>query len=505
MKIIVDKHSPISVHDQIYSEIENRIVSGILKAETRLPSLRKMCTEIGVSHMTMVKVYESLELNGLVEKIHGKGTYVKSQFRNMSPSQADQHRIISQPQHGQKINGNQEEENWQDHVEDYITTAGFRFNDNLKHSVKGTNLSLACLGQHLLPTKIILSSFQESALTKHVNDWYPPIEGITAMREASVKVLSERNVEVDINETLITVGSQQAIRLIARTFIGPGDVVVVGAPTYPGAIDVFKNRGAEIVEVPVDGNGMNTMSLLSVCECKNVKMVYTMPCFQNPTGAVMSMERKQELLELANYHNFMILEDEVNGQLSYEGSTLPLKALDTTGRVLYVFGFSKLYGHALRLSVIAGAEKLLSKLVSAKSSSDGGAPLINQLMMASFAGSDTQKHYMTDLVSSMKAVRDEVYAALKKHMPEYVHVNYPKGGMLFWLTFPKDFNCNLLHYKTIEEHQITFLPGEFCYNSKQGRNQMRICFTSVPKEIVIDSIIKIGSLVDEVYTISKQF
>tara|TARA_Y100000588_G_scaffold235595_1_gene249207 strand:- start:451 stop:1965 length:1515 start_codon:yes stop_codon:yes gene_type:complete len=504
MKIIVDKHSPISVHDQIYSEIENRIVSGILKAETRLPSLRKMCLEVGVSHMTMVKVYERLEENGLVEKIHGKGTYVKSQFRNMSPSQADQHRLVRHTTH-ELSQGSLKEANWQDHVEDYITTAGFRFNDNLKHSVKGTNLSLACLGQHLLPTQTILNHFQESSLTKHINDWYPPIEGIQTMRQAAVKVLSERNVDVEVAQTLITVGSQQAIRLIARTFIGPGDVVVVGAPTYPGAIDVFKNRGAEIVEVPVDRDGLNTMSLLSVCECKKVKLVYTMPCFQNPTGAVMSMERKQELLELANYHNFMILEDEVNGQLSYEGSTLPIKALDTSGRVLYAFGFSKLYGHALRLSVIAGAEKLLSKIISAKSSSDGGAPLINQLMMASFAGSDIQKHYMTDLVSSMKQVRDDVFAALIKYMPDYVKIEKPKGGMLFWLTFPKDFNCNLLHYKSIEKFQITFLPGEFCYNSKQGRNQMRICFTSVKKDLVIDSIIKIASLVEGVYSLSRQF
>jgi len=502
MKIVINKNSSISVHDQIYSEIENRIRSGILRAETKLPSLRKMCEDIGVSHMTMVKVYEELETNGLVEKIHGKGTYVKSQFRNMSPSQAEQHQVINTRTEDPDSGGVQA---WQDEVDDYVTQAGFRFNNNLKHSVKGTNLSLACLGQHLLPTRTILENFLKSDLTQKMNDWYPPIEGIRVMRETSVSVLSDRNVEVSVDETLITVGSQQALRLIARTFIGPGDVVVVGAPTYPGAIDVFKNRGAEIVEVPIDQDGMNTMSLLSICECKKVKMVYTMPCYQNPTGAVMSMERKQELLELANYHNFMIIEDEVNGQLSYEGSTLPLKALDTNGRVLYVFGFSKLYGHALRLSVISGSEKLLSKVISAKSSSDGGAPLINQLMMASFAGSDTQKHYMTDLISSLKAVRNNVYKALKSHLPSYVDVNLPKGGMLFWLTFPSDFNCNLLHYKAIEKYQITFLPGEFCYNSKQGRNQMRICFTSVSEDLVVDSIKKIASLVDEVYALSKQF
>ncbi|WP_430885898.1 PLP-dependent aminotransferase family protein [Fusibacter sp. JL216-2] len=504
MKIIVDKKSLISVHDQIYNEIENRIMSGLLEAESKLPSLRKMCSDIGVSHMTMVKVYSALEENGLVEKIHGKGTFVKSQFRNMTPAQAEQSinllSYINESENSKKNKSLQ----WQEDISDYVSVGGFRANSNLNHSNQGINLSIACLGPHLVPSERVLDLFLKNPkLAGKINDLYPPIEGLDDMRQAARQVLNQRNVDLSLEQTVITVGSQQAIRLIARTFIGPGDVVVVSAPTYPGALDIFKNRGARLMEVPLDDEGMDVEALIAICEKYPVKMVYTMPSFHNPTGVVMSLKRKKELLELADYHNFIILEDDVCGQLSYDINTIPLKALDEKGRVLYVFGFSKIYGHAYRLSVIGGATKLLEKIVSAKSSSDGGAPLINQLIMSNFIGSDAQKHYLTDISSHLKRVRDEAYLALMRYMPSYVEVHKPSGGMLFWLTFPKTFNCNLLHYKCIEKYNINFLPGEFCYNSKQGRNQMRLCFTSVPKDVFIKSIKNIAEIVDEVYKISK--
>ena len=403
-------------------------------------------------------------------------------------------------------NSSDESQNWQNELQDYVSIAGFRHNKNLRYSRDGINLSLACLGEHLLPTKEILKTFNDDVeMLEHLNDTYPPIEGAIFMREAAAEFVAQRNVEASADDIIVTVGSQQAISLISRTYIGPGDVIVVGAPTYPGALDIFKSRGAVVLEVPVDRDGMDMYALLSICESHDVKMVYTMTSFQNPTGAVMTLERKQMLLELAEHHNFIILEDDVCGQLVYDGSVLPLKALDTKGRVLYVFGFSKLYGHALRMSLIVAAEAIRSKLLSAKSSSDGGAPLINQMILTSFINSRQQKHYLTDLTSNLKDLRNEIYGVLKEALPSYVEVEKPRGGMLFWLTFPKSFNCNLLHYKSIEKYQIRFLPGEFCYSGKRGRNQLRICFTTVEKDVLIDSIIKLCGLMDEINEMSNWF
>lgn len=496
MKIIVNKNSSITVFDQIYAEIENRIVTGILEPESKLPSIRYMCSEIGVSLMTMVKVYDELEKNGLIEKVHGNGSFVKSQLRNASPYQAEQ---IIDIEKCKNISDKMDSFKWQKDMEDYITVAGFRFNRNLSHSKTGINLSIASLGPHLLPTEKVLNHFyNDDLMMSHVNDSYPPIEGTEFMRNSVSGFLEQKNISAKKEEILITVGSQQALSLIAKTYVGPGDIVVVGAPTYPGAIDIFKSRGALILEVPITKDGMDPMGLLSICECHDVKLVYTMPNFQNPTGAVMSLENKKELLNLANEYNFLIVEDDVCSQLIYEGTALPLKALDTNGRVIYVCGFSKLYGHAFRLSAIVGSEWFITKFISAKSSSDGGAPLINQMILASYINSIEQKHYLADLTEELKGLRDRVYLTLKKNLPDYVKVEKPKGGMLFWLTFPRDYNCNLLQYKSIEKYQITFLPGEFCYSGKLGKNQMRLCFTAVEEEVIHDAIIKLCSIMDEV-------
>lgn len=499
MKIIVDKNSQITVFDQIYSELENRIMGGILEPESKLPSIRHMCSEIGVSLMTMVKVYEKLEKNGLIEKIQGSGTFVKSQLRNASPYQAEQMMDIDI---GKSASEDGDSLKWQKEIKDYINVAGFRFNSNIRHSRTGVNLSIATLGPHLLPTEKIVDQFYNDKVMKdHFKDSYPPIEGTAFMRDSVSRFLEQKNIMAEKEEILITVGSQQAINLIARTYVGPGDIVVVGAPTYPGAIDIFKSRGAIILEVPITKDGMDPMSLLSICECHDVKLIYTMPSFQNPTGAVMSLENKKEILNLANEYNFLIIEDDVCSQLVYEGIALPMKALDTSGRVLYVCGFSKLYGHAFRLSAVVGSKWFIKKLISAKSSSDGGAPLINQMILSSYINSIEQKHYLADLTEELKGLRDRVYDTLKKNLPSYVKMDKPKGGMLFWLTFPRDYNCNLLQYKSIEKYQITFLPGEFCYSSKLGKNQMRICFTAVEEDVIHDAIIKLCSLMDEVVQI----
>ncbi len=500
MKIYVNKNSKVSVFEQLYMTFENRISSGVLEAESKLPSIRHICKDTGVSHMTVVKVYEKLEENGLIEKIHGKGSFVRSQYRNVDHFHAE--RLLDLEHKDSK----QDSESWQSTMKDYVAVAGFRQNKNLKYTVSGTNLSLACLGKHLLPTKDILNNFNSNAeMLGRINDTYPSIEGTQFMRESVVEFLAQRSVNATPEDLLITMGSQQAIQLIATTYIGPGDVVVIDAPTYPGAIDIFRTKGATIIEVTVDRDGMDMNELLSVCESYDVKLVYTMTSFQNPTGAVFSLERKKDLLELAEYHNFMILEDDVCGQLSYEGSVFPLKALDTTGRVLYVLGFSKIYGHALRLSVIMCPDIIRAKLLSSKAGSDGGAPLMNQLMMASYLNSVDQKHYLTDLTAHLKEVRDEVYDLLKTLLPQAVQVEKPRGGMLVWLTFPAYFNCNILHYKSIEKFKVTFLPGEFCYNSKLGRNQLRICFTSVEKTVLMDSIRKVCSLIEEVDALSQMF
>ncbi|PAB60175.1 aminotransferase-like domain-containing protein [Anaeromicrobium sediminis] len=504
MKILINRNSSITILEQIYTEIENRIRSGILKPETRLPSIRKMCEELHVSPMTIVKVYNNLAEAGLVEKVHGRGTFVRSRIKDLSASQVELGFGLEGLM-GNELKEELDNSHWQDQIQDYISRGSFRYNVSLSPKYNGSNLSIAALGQSYLPTADIFNKFTQN-MDKDLNDLgrYPPIEGDLKMREAVREYVLERNIHTQSKNIIIASGSQLAINLVAMTYIGPGDVVVVGAPTFPGAIDVFKNRGAHIVEVPVDDNGMDTLALLSVCETYKVKLVYTMPSFQNPTGAVMTLERKQMILELADEHNFIILEDDVWSEVAFEGTPEPLKAMDRHERVIYICGFSKVYGPAYRLSAIIASGSLYVRLVTAKSNLDFGAPSISQKFLAPYLNSLEQKQFILNLKYELKQLRDRLYKLLKENLPTYVKVQKPKGGMLFWITFPIDYNCHLLHYRAVMECNISFLPGEFCYAEKRGSNQLRLCFTFLEESLVTESIKILCRLMDDVYKESRR-
>ncbi len=490
MKINIDRDSTVSITKQIYLEVENRIRTGVLKAEAKLPSIRSVCKATNVSPMTVVKAYELLTKEGLIYKVHGKGTFAKDV---KIPSNIN--KSIDE-----KVKDLSSDLSWQDDIQDYVKRTGYLQRTMPKGKNVGVNLLTAALHHRFLPTETIIKKFNNS-LNKNYSELgvYPPVEGDQKLiREVGI-YLDNKNIQTDANEILITNGSQLAINLTAQTFIGHGDVVVVEAPTFPGAIDVFKSRGAIVLEVPIDESGIKIDVLLMLCEKYPVKMVYTMPNFQNPTGRTMSLNVMQDLLELSQEQNFIILEDDSWGDLSYERMVRPLKSLDKNGRVIYIGGFSKIFGPAYRLSVVVASGSLRSKLIAAKSGLDSGAALINQRMIEPYINSLEQKQHLTWLRHELKNLRDRVINHLKSIMPSYIKLEVPKGGLVLWLTFPSKFDCKFLYYKAVTEENISFLLGDNCYSSIRGNNQLRICFTYLEEEVILDSISRLIKIIKEVH------
>lgn len=490
MKISIDRNSTVPITKQIYLEIENRIRTGILKPEAKLPSIRSVCKATDVSPMTVVKAYELLAREGLIYKVHGKGTFVKD---TNIPSN------INYPIN-HKADTISEDFSWQDEIQDYVTRTGYVQRTMVKGKTTGINLLTAALHHRFLPTETIIKKFNES-LSSDYSDLgkYPPVEGDLKLIREVRSYLNNKSIQAEEKEILITSGSQLAINLVAQTFIGHGDVVIVEAPTFPGAIDVFKSRGAIVLEVPIDENGIKIDALLTICEKYPVKMVYTMPNFHNPTGCVMSLNVMQELLELAKVQNFIILEDDSWGDLSYERIATPLKSLDRSGRVIYIGGFSKIFGPAYRLSAVVASGSLQSKLITAKSNLDLGAALINQRMIESYINSLEQKQHLTWLRYELKNLRDRVINHLKSIMPSYIKLKVPEGGLVLWLSFPLKFDCKLLYYKAVTEENLSFLLGDNCYSSIRGSNQLRICFTYLEEEVVIEGMTTLVKLIKEVH------
>lgn len=469
MNINIDRNSITTITEQLFQFFSDRILSGLVKDGEQLPSIRSLSKELNISPMTIIKAYNKLEENGLATTIQGKGTYV-NQRNNM-----------------EKVSNLLGKNNfqWQMAIPDYLSRSQFKYSSNLTYANNCYNLSIASLSHKLLPTETIL----KECLTLNENSvkflaQYPPVQGDFEFRTVLSDYLKSKDINTSTENILITTGSQQGISLIASTFIGPGDIVIMETPTYPGAIDLFKSRGAVIFTVPVDNEGMRTDILMSLCDNYSPKIIYTMPNFHNPTGHSMSLKRKKELLDIAQYHNSIIVEDDPWSEISYKKEKVKsLKSMDTDGHVIYIKGISKILGPAYRLAAIVAEGSILSRLITAKANHDLGTSMLNQKTVLEFIKSNKITNYIESLNKKLVKRRDKVINLLKNHAPSDVKWNIPEGGINLWLTLPKNLNVEKLLFHAITTKNISFLPGTVCYPNEVEFNHLRICFTYLEDEL----------------------
>ncbi|ACA45297.1 PLP-dependent aminotransferase family protein [Clostridium botulinum] len=486
MNIKIDKNSLITITQQLVHYFSDRIMSGFIKAGQKLPSIRSLAKELGISPMTIIKAYNNLEQNGLVTTIQGKGTYVNERNSTVKSNNITEKDSFQ----------------WQMSVPDYLSRSQFRYNPNLSYSNDYYNLSVASLNHKLLPTKTIL----KDSLGLIQNDIkllseYPPVQGDYEFRNIMSQYLRSKEIATSPENILVTSGSQQGISLIASTFIGPGDIVVMETPTYPGAIDLFKCRGAVILTVPVDSEGMRTDILMNLCDKHSPKLIYTIPNFHNPTGYSMSSKRKAELLDIARYNDILIVEDDPWNEISYKKEKIKsIKSMDTDGHVVYIKSLSKILGPSYRLAVIISESSILSRLIAAKANHDLGTSVLIQKTIINFIQSNKITYYIESLNKQLVKRRDKVISLLKSHAPSGMKWAIPEGGINIWVTLPKNFNVEKLLSYSITTKNISFLPGTICYPNEVEFNNLRICFTYLDEEFIEDTIIELCNLIKLLYT-----
>lgn len=480
MNISIDKNSIITITQQLVQLFSDRILSGLLKDGEKLPSIRSLARELNVSPMTIVKAYNELEKCGLATTMQGKGTFV-NQRNNIRKEQ---------------IQLEKDDFQWQMSVSDYLARSQFRNNPNLSYNKNYFNLSIASINYKLLPTATILKDFLKSFnLNEKELSTYPPVQGDYELREVMAKYLGLKEITTSSENILITSGAQQGISLIASTFVGPGDVVVMEAPTYPGAIDLFKCRGAVILTVPVDKEGMRTDILMSLCDKYSPKVVYTMPNFQNPTGYSMSMKRKIELLDIAKYNNSIIIEDDPWSEISYTNNNVkPLKSMDTTGHVIYIKSMKKILGPTYRIAAVVAEGSLISRLIAAKANHDLGTSILSQKIILDFMRTNEITNYVAKLNKELVKRRDTVIKLLKANTPKGTTWTVPDGGINIWITLPEKINVEKLLFHSINSKSISFLPGTICYPNEVEFNQLRICFAFLEEEYLEDKILELCEL-----------
>jgi 2-aminoadipate transaminase len=326
---------------------------------------------------------------------------------------------------------------------------------------------------------------------------YGETEGYQPLREMVARHTARYGINAQTENVLITTGSQQALDLIGKLLINPGDRILVEAPTYLGALQAFNAYGAEYVSVPCDDDGLRT-DLLEAPLRLGPKFMYVLPNFQNPGGTTLSENRRHELVTLANRYGIPIVEDDPYGQLRYEGEHLPpLVVLDrgnvprdsgyTLGNVIYLSTFSKTLAPGLRLGWIVAPPEVIAKLVQLKQGADLHTSTFAQVVAYEVARDNFLDQHVRRLRVVYRQRRDVMLEALAQYFPAEVTWTRPKGGLFLWVTLPKGMHAEKLFHEALKQN-VAFVPGEsfFAPNDQNhhGNRHFRLNFSHArPEEI----------------------
>ncbi|SMB95841.1 PLP-dependent aminotransferase family protein [Deinococcus hopiensis] len=300
----------------------------------------------------------------------------------------------------------------------------------------------------------------------------------------------------------IVTGSQQGLDLLGKILINEGDVVLVEAPTYLGALQSFQPYGPQYVEVPTDEHGIDTDALEGVLRANQAKFLYAIPNFQNPTGRTLSLERRRRLLELTAQYGVLVLEDDPYGKLRFTGEELPNLyelGLEMVGgdpdrnHVIYSSSFSKTLVPGLRDAWVQAAKPIIEKLVQAKQGADLHTPTLNQMIIAELVEDVLPRQIKTVKQAYGVRARDMV-ARIREFLPAEVEHTTPEGGMFLWMTLPGEIDTQPLLAQAVER-KVAFVPGSPFYALGGGHNTMRLSYSSATPTQIETGIRALGETI----------
>ncbi|MHB1007131.1 MAG: aminotransferase-like domain-containing protein [Chloroflexota bacterium] len=326
---------------------------------------------------------------------------------------------------------------------------------------------------------------------------YGPSAGYAPLRDYLAVVMGRRGITCGPDDIFLTSGSQQAIDLLCRAFLNPGDAVIVETPTYLTAIRVFQAVGAQMVAAPMDEGGIVVERLRELLERYRPKMLYTIPNFQNPTGVTLAAERRQVLAELAASYGVVVIEDDPYGQIRYAGVDLPpVKAYDREGQVVYVGTLSKTVAPGLRVGWAVIEPSLLEPMIAMKQVADTMSSTFDQRVAHAYLSTGTNAAHVAHVREVYRERYQAMDEALHEHMPAGFRWTHPEGGMFLWVTGPDDLNTMDLVSEALARG-VLYVPGEDFYPDASGKNTMRLSFSVCDPARIRRGIAILGALCAE--------
>lgn len=326
---------------------------------------------------------------------------------------------------------------------------------------------------------------------------YDLTEGFIPLREELSKLLALRGIGASADEINVTSGSQGVLDAVAKLLINKGDKIALEAPTYLGALSAFNPYEPEYIRMDMDDDGLVPDSLEQALTQNDIKFIYLVPTFQNPTGRTITAERRMEIARIIKAHNALLVEDDPYSALRYSGENIPPIKTLVPDNVIYVSTLSKVFAPGLRIGFYAAPKFLRQWLVLVKQGIDLHTSTFNQALAAKYlAGGylDEQLPRIRDLYQPKQAA---MMNALEKYFPDNFHCSPSEGGMFLWVTGREGFNMIDLYYKAIDAG-VAFVPGKFFFTDEnEGIETMRLNYTMADEATIDAAINKLAGAIQQ--------
>jgi DNA-binding transcriptional MocR family regulator len=483
MNIHLERGSGIPLYRQIVRQMRDMILAGTLPPGFHLPPERRLAEALGVTRTTVINAYEELKAEGFATAHVGRGTVVLSPRHPSTP--ADTTHMMAWNRLFREETARPPDPLLRDLL-DLTTKEGI------------ISFAVGVPSRELIPLNLFRSSVHQildeaGAEALH----HTPTEGHPPLRESLSRWLSARGIRCSQEEMLVLSGSQQGLHLAARLLVHPGDTVIVEEPSYFGGLEAFRRAGARMIGIPVDDQGMRVDLLEAILERHRPKLIYTLPTFQNPSGMEMSLERRNRLLALASARGVPVLEEDPYSELRYDGAPIPsLKALDTSGVVLYLATSSKILFPGLRIGWLAAPKPVIRQCTLLKQSEDLHTNTLGQFVLDRLLREGLLEQHLEKLRNVYRKNRDLMEAALRRHAPQGMTWNSPRGGFYFWCLLPDGVNRTQL-LASAAAKRVAFLPGNVCFVEESGRFFVRLNFSAPSPSEIPEGIERLAEAIGE--------
>ncbi|MEK3894829.1 MULTISPECIES: MocR-like pyridoxine biosynthesis transcription factor PdxR [Bacillus] len=466
-------HAP--KYKQIIQFIKEKIANGEWPIGTKIPSQRSLAKHFAVNRSTVITALEELIADGLIEGRMGKGTIVINNTWTLLAKH-------STP-------------DWDKYVAAGFQQPSRKTVQEINQSESNSTLiqlSKGELSNELFPLDIMKEMMEKVAHNMDAFGYEEP-KGYLPLREALSSYLQTVGIHASPSSILIVSGALQALQLIAMGLLQSGSTVFLDQPSYLYSLHVFQSAGMRMAGLQMDEEGLMPESIKMTPNMRTRAILYTNPCFQNPTGVLMSKKRREEILAFSEQQHLPIIEDDIYRELWIDAPPpAPMKAMDKNGRVLYIGSFSKTLSPGLRIGWIVGPEPVIERLSDIKMQTDYGSSSLSQRVAAEWLTSGLYQKHLENVREQLKIRRNFVLHVLKTELEGLAEWSVPAGGFFIWLKILPPVSMKTLYAKALSKG-ILFNSGVI-YGQERG-DYMRLSYAFASCEDLKKGITQLSGLI----------